>query len=158
MSYSRPMFLSRTLEIVIDRVDRVTIGALLGDTATGLYSQARFVAEVGNVATRPLGQLGLNLYSRLQDQPARLARSYELVNYFLARLTLLGGSVLLVFPHETVRVLLGEAVRMLIDLVEGLVQHGGGWVRFVGAFCGRGSFVAQVSLLCSSSGSLFYYS
>ena len=108
MNYARPMFLARSAEIVIDRVDRATIGALLGDTATGLYHQARFVAETGNVATRAVSQLSLNLYSRLQDQSQRLARAYGLVNYFLARLTFLGGSVLLLFPNETVRLLLGE--------------------------------------------------
>lgn len=108
MAFSRPMFLSRTLETVLDRVDRLLVGSFLGDARLGLYHQSRFLAESGLVAARPFGRLSFNLYSRLQDDPVRLARAYELINTFLVRLLFAGSATLLVAPEETVRLLLGE--------------------------------------------------
>lgn len=108
MSFSRPMFVARTLEIVVDRVDRLLVGSLLGDLRLGLYNQARVLAETGSVAMRPLSPLTFNLYSRLQDDPPRLSRAYGIVNYFLARIVFAGAVVLLVYPAPTIRLLLGD--------------------------------------------------
>ncbi len=124
MAYARPMFVSRSLEITMDRVDRLMVGGLLGDVAIGLYHQARYLAETGNVAMRPVMQLSLNLYARLQDQPERLARSFGLVNFFVARLTFAGGAVLLIFPQETVRLLLGEEWASVGPLLRWLGLYG----------------------------------
>jgi O-antigen/teichoic acid export membrane protein len=66
------------------------------------------LAETGLVATRPLFPMVFNLYSRVQDDAQRLARSFSIVNYFLARVMCAGAVVLLVFPAETVRLLLGD--------------------------------------------------
>jgi len=109
MDFARPMFLSRSLDIAFDRMDRVAVGSFFGNTAVGLYQQARSLAETGLLVARPLSQLTLNLYSRLQDDPERLGRSFEVVNYFLVRLMFAGAAVLLVFPGQTIQLLLGEA-------------------------------------------------
>lgn len=124
MTYSTPMLAARSLEIMMDRVDRVTVGSLLGDAATGVYHQARFLSETGNMTVRPVMQLSLNLYSRLQDQRERLARSYSLVNFFLARLMFLGGTTLLIFPEETVRLLLGDEWAGVAPILRWLGLHG----------------------------------
>jgi len=109
MAFARPMFLSRALEVGLERIDRLIVGAWLGDKTLGLYHQARILSETGMIATRPLNRLSFNLYSRLQDQPERLARSYAIVNFFLVRLVFAGSATLLIFPAETVRLLLGDA-------------------------------------------------
>jgi PST family polysaccharide transporter len=107
MSFARPMFLSRTLEIGLQRIDRILVGVFFGDTRLGFYNQARFLAETGQIVGAPLMQLTFNLYSRLQGEPERLARSSDMVNFFLVRVVFAGLATLLVFPDETVRLLLG---------------------------------------------------
>jgi O-antigen/teichoic acid export membrane protein len=109
MDFARPMFLSRGLDIVFDRMDRIAVGSFFGNTALGFYQQARTLAETGLLVSRPISQPTLNLYSRLQDDPERLGRSFQVVNYFLVRLMFAGAAVLLVFPEQTIQLLLGEA-------------------------------------------------
>jgi PST family polysaccharide transporter len=109
MAFARPMFLSRSLDIVLDRMDRVALGSFFGNTAVGLYQQARSLAETGLLVARPISQLTLNLYSRVQDDPERLGRSFQVVNFFLVRLMFAGAAVLLIFPGQTIELLLGEA-------------------------------------------------
>lgn len=107
MSYSGPMFVARTIDIFLERFDRVCVGWLFGNAAIGLYHQARFIGEAGQVAVRPVTNLTFTLYSRLQDDSARLGRSYSIVNYFVVRLVFGGAVVLLVYPEQTIRLLLG---------------------------------------------------
>jgi PST family polysaccharide transporter len=94
--------------VVIERLDSLVVGALLGNRPAGLYHQARMLSETTAIATRPLERLSLNLYARVQDDPHRLTRAWQLVNYFLLRVMLALSAALLVFPAETVRLLLGE--------------------------------------------------
>lgn len=105
---AKRLFAAVSIGIVVERVDRISIGAMLGDAATGLYQQARTLAETGFLAIRPVSQLALNLYARLQDDPARLSRSHELVNLLFVRSMLFGAVALLSFPGEVIRMLLGE--------------------------------------------------
>lgn len=107
MQFSRPMIPARGLEILIERLDALAIGAFLGNRAAGLYHQGRFLAEAGTIATRPVERVSFNLYARLQDDPERLERAWALVNYFLLRAMLAGAAALLVFPEEILRLLLG---------------------------------------------------
>jgi teichuronic acid exporter len=107
MRFSRPMFLVRSLENAFQWIDRVVVGSFLGNAATGLYQQARTLSETGLVAMRPFFPMAFNLYARVQDDPRRLVRSFSLVNYFTSRALCAGAAVLLVFPAETVRLLLG---------------------------------------------------
>jgi PST family polysaccharide transporter len=108
MRFSRPMFFSRSVLVLLQRIDNLAVGAFFGNAATGLYHQARFLSEAGVLATRPLSQLSFNLYARVREEPPRLARSFEIVNYFLIRVIFAGAVVLLVYPDETLRVLLGD--------------------------------------------------
>ena len=108
MSFASPFFLSRALEIAMERVDRLVIGASLGDVKLGFYNQARTLSETGLIVARPLTRLTFNLYSRLQEESTRLSRAYGIVNYFLVRMIFSGAVTLLIFPRETILLLLGE--------------------------------------------------
>jgi PST family polysaccharide transporter len=127
MSYSMPMFMARSLDVVLVRVDRLLLGTMLGNAAIGLYQQARYLAEAGQLATTPVMRLTFNLYARLQDDPVRLARACGIVNFLLLRLLFGGVAVLLIFPEEVVRLLLGEEwleaapVLRVLGLYAGLV-------------------------------------
>jgi len=108
MGFARPMFVSRAIEILVMRSDKLAVGAFLGNVATGLIDRARFVSDMGLFVMRPVERASLNLFSRVQDDPARLSRSYEIVNYFLVRVMFAGGIVLLLTPNETLELLFGE--------------------------------------------------
>ena len=108
MSYSSRMFVSRTIDTFLQRFDRLMIGSLFGNTSLGLYHQALFLADLGVQSTAPVGQVTFNLYSRLQDDPERLARAFSIVGFFLVRVFFAGCLVLIIFPTEAIRLLLGE--------------------------------------------------
>ncbi len=107
-SFSGPMFVARTLDVFLLRFDRLMVGSALGNLTMGLYHQARFLAEAGLLVTTPIMRVTFNLYARLQDDVERLANSFGVVNYFLSRLLLAGSAVLIVYPAETLRLLLGS--------------------------------------------------
>ena len=109
LRFSNPMFVSRSLDIVNQRLDRLSMGSFFGDTVLGLYHQARYLSEIGSLAVRPIQQLCYNLYCRLQDQEDRLGRASRLVNYFLMRASYAAAALFIAFPDETIRVLLGPA-------------------------------------------------
>lgn len=125
MDFSRPMFVSRALEIALDRIDRLSVGGFLGDARLGFYNQARFLSEGALIAARPFGRLSFNLYSRLQDDPARLGRAYELINTFLVRLVFAGSATLLVAPEPTIRLLLGQEWMEAAPILRWLALHAG---------------------------------
>jgi PST family polysaccharide transporter len=107
MDFAKPMFAARALEIAMVRADRLAVGTWLGDRLLGLYDRSAFLAETGALALRPVSQLAFNLYSRLQEDPRRLARAQELVSFGIVRVSLAGGLTLAVFPEATIRLLLG---------------------------------------------------
>lgn len=109
MGFWRPMFVSRSLDTVAQRVDRLAVGGFFGDAALGYFHQARLFSDIGPMGLRAVNQLAFNLYSRVQDERERLSRASTLVNYFLVRASFAVASVFLVFPEPAIRILLGEA-------------------------------------------------
>lgn len=107
--FSRRLFAAQALDTLLDRTDRVALASAFSSQVVGLYHQARYLALSGPQAARPLLQLSFNLYARTQDVPERLARAHRVVNYCLARGAAAVATVWLVFPEETVRLLLGDA-------------------------------------------------
>jgi PST family polysaccharide transporter len=108
MDFARPMFVSRAIEILVMKADKLAVGIFLGNAAIGLLDRARFVADMGVFVMRPVERASLNLFSRVQDDLGRLSRSYGIVNYFLVRSMFAGGCVLLLTPNETIELLFGE--------------------------------------------------
>lgn len=122
--YSWPMFAARSTSILADRIDRVAAGSLLGETVTGLYHQARYLAETATTLTRSVTQVSLNVYSRLQSDATRLRESFELMNYFLVRLVMLITTILVAFPVETIQTLLGSEWIAAAAILPWLAIHG----------------------------------
>lgn len=109
MGFYRPMFVSKSLDTVTQRIDRVAVGSFFGDAVLGLFHQARVFSDIAPLALNSVNQLAFNLYSRLQNESQRLARAAGLVNYFLVRASYAVASVFLVFPEQAIRIPLGEA-------------------------------------------------
>jgi O-antigen/teichoic acid export membrane protein len=125
MTFGRPMFVSRGLEILMERLDNLAVGALMGNRAAGLYHQSRELAESGFIATVSVERVSLNLYARMQHDPERLARAWALVNYFLMRVMMAGVAVLLVYPQPVVRLLLGDEWLEVAPLLRWLALYAG---------------------------------
>ena len=125
MAFGRKMFVSRGIETLMERLDSVAVGLLFGNQSAGLYHTARFLSEAGFIATRPVERISLNLYARVQRDPARLARAWDITNYFLLRVMLAGASVLLVFPEPIVEALYGEEWAEVSPLLRWLAVYAG---------------------------------
>jgi O-antigen/teichoic acid export membrane protein len=109
MNFYRPMFVSKSLDTVTSRIDRLAVGSFFGDAVLGLFHQARAFSDIAPVALSAVNQLAFNLYSRVQGEREQLARAAALVNYFLVRASYAIASIFLVFPEQAIRILLGEA-------------------------------------------------
>jgi len=107
MSFARRLFLARTTDILVERVDRVVAGAYLGNAAAGLLDRSRFLADLGLLVMRPVERTSMNLFSRVQDDGYRLSRAYSLVNFFLIRMVFALAAVCLLAPSEFVRLVYG---------------------------------------------------
>jgi O-antigen/teichoic acid export membrane protein len=125
MAFGRKMFASRGIETLMERLDSIAVGLLFGNQSAGLYHTARFLSEAGFIATRPVERISLNLYARVQNDPARLARAWDLTNYFLLRVMLAGASALLVFPEPIVEALYGDEWAGLSPLLRWLAVYAG---------------------------------
>ena len=125
MTFGRPMFVSRSVEILIERLDNLAVGIFFGNFAAGIYHTARFVSEAGSIAARPMDRLALNLYARLQNDRARLARAWDLTNYVLLRVMLAGASILLLQPVPTIELLYGDDWLEVAPLLRWLGLYGG---------------------------------
>jgi O-antigen/teichoic acid export membrane protein len=104
----RPLFAAQGLEALLESVDRAVLAVAFGPRVVGLYFQARQVALAGVQAVRPVFQLSFNLYARSQGDRERLARAHQLVNYCLARGAAALATTWLIFPDESIRLLLGQ--------------------------------------------------
>jgi O-antigen/teichoic acid export membrane protein len=105
--YSNRMFVTRVLEVVLQRFDRLVLGSAVGTAELGVYHNGRYLAEMGYTFAQPVGRLSFNVYSRMKDDPARLSRAYRLVNFFLIRGSVLIGLVLAFLPREFVMISYG---------------------------------------------------
>jgi len=108
MRVGHQLFAAMGVGLVTERVDRVALGFAFGDATTGLYQNARFLAETGLLVLRPVSRLSLNLFAKLQDDPARLSRGFELVSYVMARALVAGAVALFVFPRDVIGLLVGD--------------------------------------------------
>jgi PST family polysaccharide transporter len=162
MAFGRPMFASRSLEIALQRIDRLLVGGFMGDMRLGFYHQARVLAETGLIVGNPLQRLVFNLYARIQNDPVQLARAFGLINYFLVRLMFAGATTLLVFPEQTIRLLLGERWVEAAPILGALAAYAALLPVFENTkqlFYGRGEVrrsvavrLVQLALLCAGLG------
>lgn len=146
LAYSRHMYFSRNLEIALQRSDRIVLGGWLGNAALGLYAQSRQFGEMPLAATTQLSRVAFNAFARFRDDPPRLSRATFILNYALLRAVLSFVVLLLAFPNELIRLLLGgdwlEAVPILravagvaalqpvFSLLRALL-NGRGWPQYV---------------------------
>ncbi len=103
------MFFLRSLEIAYTRLDRLVIGTLGNTIMLGFYHQARYLADLGNVATAPgFFQVSFPTYAKYQKDNKRLSETYKIVNYFLVRIMGFFLLTFVLFPKELISLLYGQ--------------------------------------------------
>jgi O-antigen/teichoic acid export membrane protein len=107
--FGSQMIGSRLGEMLFHRYDNLVVGAIAGSRQLGLYSQSYLLAETGNRIYGPvLQQLPMAVYSRLQGNTRLTARTFDLVSFFLVRVTVPLAALLVLFPSELVSTLFGD--------------------------------------------------
>jgi PST family polysaccharide transporter len=113
LSFGAYFSVGRVANYMAQRFDRALIGALLGSEAAGYYQRALNMLQlVGPFLSVPLENVMFPLLSRIQDDAARLRRSYRASTATAAMVTM------------PVSVLLCISAPVLVPLVLGSQWHG----------------------------------
>lgn len=107
-TFSLNVFGTRLL-FYLNRMDTVLIGRFLGPSPAGLYAVAQNVmlAPMSRI-TQPIAELFFPAFSRIQDQPERIAALWLRVNRLVAALAVPAMLGLIAVAPELVDVVLGE--------------------------------------------------
>jgi len=106
--FGRSVWLVRLLEQGLSRLDSVVLGALFSLSQVGLFQQARYIGSLPSSAVGP-GNLAvaLSTYSRLHHDRQRLAKAFDIVQYFVVRIVPPFAILCVAFPDLLVTVVLG---------------------------------------------------
>ncbi len=102
-------FLALLLSQLLDRVDDIWAGIVLGQTSLGYYSRAyTFAAYPRNILAHPINSVTAGTYAELKDERDRLSQTFFRVNALLIRSGFLFAGLLALVAPEIITVLLGE--------------------------------------------------
>ncbi len=109
IKFSWGMLFSRGLEGALFKIDNLLVGALLGTTSLGYYSQSRYLIDLGNAAVAPAAtKVAFPFYSKLQKDQVKLSQACQITNFFLIRLMLPLALILILFPEPIITLLYGS--------------------------------------------------
>lgn len=94
LRFGAPYQLTRILELANAAVTPLYAGMRLGTTPVGLLRWSRDTADFSNKLVSILGRVTFSLYSRLQDQPAKLAEAIGHTLYIAASGTFLFAAIM----------------------------------------------------------------
>jgi PST family polysaccharide transporter len=104
----KQLFWIRSLEMVLSRIDRVLLGNTLDLSSLGYFNQARYLATLPQAAMAPGNlQVAVATYCRLKDDPVRLAKAFDTVQYFVLRVVAIAGILVALWPEDVLRALYG---------------------------------------------------
>jgi O-antigen/teichoic acid export membrane protein len=120
-SLGRSLLIVRGLEIGFTRLDQLMVGLMLGTGELGLYSQAKYLATLPNAALAPATQaVGLRVMSGFRSSPIHLGRTYSMLQYGVARLTIAAVVACFVAPDLVIAVSLGRQWLGAADILRAL--------------------------------------
>ncbi len=77
-AFSSNLTVAQLIFLMLVRIQDLLIGASLGAAAVGVYRVAwRSTEMFANAAIQPFSQVGLQIYSRLQENPAAMQKAYK---------------------------------------------------------------------------------
>ena len=112
------MFVSTGLEAFLSSFQGFIVGTILGIAALGHFDRAIQLSRLGHTVAGPaVTHVSLAAYSRLQTSEDRLARAFEVINYFLVRIFVLVAVLFLLFGEDITVLLYGEKWRAAGEIV-----------------------------------------
>src|SRR5207302_89333 len=85
--FGASVYIVRAMDQIASRLDRVLLGNVLSLDVLGIYYQAKYLAALPANALAPGNfQVAIATYSKLTNDPPRLSRAFETVQYFVMRL------------------------------------------------------------------------
>jgi O-antigen/teichoic acid export membrane protein len=150
IGFSLNVFASRMLFYANRNADNLLIGRVVGAAGLGVYSLAY------NVMLAPLSRIGWPIaevlfpaFSRMQDEPDRMASAWVRVNRLVGSVTIPASLGLIVVAPEFVTAVLGERWHEAVPIIRLL-----GWV---GLLQSLGTLDSAVLLARNRSGTLLRY-
>ncbi|KAA3664227.1 MAG: hypothetical protein DWQ04_06865 [Chloroflexi bacterium] len=102
-------FVAGTLGVVLDRVDDLWTGYVLGSTPLGLYSKAYELATYPRkLMAVPLNSVAAATYAELKGQRTELTQAFVGFNTILIRMGFVSSGLLMILAPEFITLLLGE--------------------------------------------------
>jgi O-antigen/teichoic acid export membrane protein len=122
--FGRQMSVSRLGDLTYHRYDNIIVGLIAGNAPLGLYSQAYLLAQTGNnILTPTMSSVSLSTYARLQDDPERTQRMYDLITFFVARLVAPLAVIMLLVPADLLTVPFGPVWAPGANMLRGLTAY-----------------------------------
>ncbi len=151
--FGRWILSSNILLFLLTQSDDLLVGTMLGASALGLYQLAFRIASLPqSEVTQIVGRIAFPLYSRLQDEPERMARNYSRVLHATLFLCLPGAALIHTFSHDFTRLFLGEKWMDMLPALQVLIVYGAlraaeGSTGAVFAAKGRPDYRARIQLV-----------
>ncbi len=124
----RALAINRAFEVVVNRLDALAVGLVLGERGLGHYTQAKYLAGLPNAVIAPFSQsVALRTFSAVRDDHPRLVRALHLVQWAVARASFAFALGCVVAPDLITHVAFGPGW----DLAAQMLRFFSGWIVMV---------------------------
>jgi PST family polysaccharide transporter len=124
LRYGATVAVGAIATVVLLQYDNFLVGILAGAAALGYYAQAyRITQWPTGLVTHVIARASLPTYARVQNEPARLGRAFEMSLWMILMLSLPLGLALFIAAPEFVRLLYGDKWLPAAALIRLLVVY-----------------------------------
>jgi O-antigen/teichoic acid export membrane protein len=125
---SRALAVNRVFEVVVNRLDALAVGLVLGERGLGHYTQAKYLAGLPSAVIAPFSNsVALRTFAAVRDDRPRLARALHLVQWAVARAGFAFALGCVVAPDLITHVAFGPGW----DLAAEMLRFFAGWIVMV---------------------------
>lgn len=118
LSLCRGLFWVRAVEMLHTRVDQLVVATFLGPTELAFYWQARYIAGLPLAGVAPATQtVALRVFVATKGEPARLRRTYELIQLAVGYIVLVAAIFLMYCPYSIVSFAFGAQWVKVADIL-----------------------------------------
>lgn len=117
--------LSGTFNYLFHNFDNIVVGKILGATSLGLYQMAYSISmlpitDVSDVVSK----VTFPVYTIISGDKTRLRNAFFKTIFFVSLITIPFGLVIVLFPYEIVKIVLGQKWLGIVDVLRVLVIFG----------------------------------
>ena len=108
-SFGGKMFISRSLEVLLYRVDKIMVGLAFGSKGLGFYERSQYFCTLVTSSMTSLSvAIGFPVFATLQTDEERLKKGLSLTNFFFARISFVFCISVFIYPEEVTGLVFGE--------------------------------------------------